>query len=75
MEAGRFSARQVQIPSTHGYKTALWTLPRVASLIEDLTGFTSSILLEMSELEIRRWVILTVQIFNTVKHIENRRFY
>lgn len=25
-------------PSAHGYKTALWTLPRVASLIEDLTG-------------------------------------
>lgn len=25
-------------PATHGYKTALWTLPRVAALIEDLTG-------------------------------------
>jgi len=25
-------------PVTHGYKTALWTLPRVAALIEDLTG-------------------------------------
>ena len=25
-------------PATHGYKTDLWTLPRVASLIEDLTG-------------------------------------
>jgi transposase len=25
-------------PSTHGYKTDLWTLPRVAALIEDLTG-------------------------------------
>lgn len=25
-------------PSTRGYKTALWTLPRVADLIEDLTG-------------------------------------
>ena len=25
-------------PVAHGYKTALWTLPRVASLIEDLTG-------------------------------------
>jgi transposase len=25
-------------PVVHGYKTALWTLPRVASLIEDLTG-------------------------------------
>jgi transposase len=24
-------------PVAHGYKTALWTLPRVASLIEDLT--------------------------------------
>jgi transposase len=25
-------------PAAYGYKTALWTLPRVASLIEDLTG-------------------------------------
>jgi transposase len=25
-------------PAAHGYKTALWTLPRVAALIEDLTG-------------------------------------
>ena len=25
-------------PTTVGYKTALWTLPRVAGLIEDLTG-------------------------------------
>jgi len=25
-------------PVAHGYKTALWTLPRVASLIEELTG-------------------------------------
>jgi transposase len=25
-------------PVAQGYKTALWTLPRVASLIEDLTG-------------------------------------
>jgi transposase len=25
-------------PLAHGYKTALWTLPRVAGLIEDLTG-------------------------------------
>jgi transposase len=25
-------------PVVHGYKTALWTLPRIASLIEDLTG-------------------------------------
>lgn len=25
-------------PQAHGYKTALWTLPRVADLIEDLTG-------------------------------------
>ena len=25
-------------PAAHGYKTALWTLPRVAGLIEDLTG-------------------------------------
>jgi transposase len=25
-------------PAVYGYKTALWTLPRVASLIEDLTG-------------------------------------
>lgn len=25
-------------PVVHGYKTALWTLPRVAALIEDLTG-------------------------------------
>ena len=25
-------------PTAHGYKTDLWTLPRVASLIEDLTG-------------------------------------
>jgi transposase len=25
-------------PSAHGYKTNLWTLPRVAALIEDLTG-------------------------------------
>ena len=25
-------------PSAHGYKTDLWTLPRVAGLIEDLTG-------------------------------------
>lgn len=25
-------------PVDHGYKTALWTLPRVASLIKDLTG-------------------------------------
>jgi transposase len=25
-------------PTAHGYKTALWTLPRVAALIEDLTG-------------------------------------
>ena len=25
-------------PAAHGYKTDLWTLPRVASLIEDLTG-------------------------------------
>jgi transposase len=25
-------------PAAHGYKTNLWTLPRVAALIEDLTG-------------------------------------
>jgi transposase len=25
-------------PKAHGYKTALWTLPRVALLIKDLTG-------------------------------------
>jgi len=25
-------------PGAHGYKTNLWTLPRVAALIEDLTG-------------------------------------
>lgn len=25
-------------PSTHGYKTDLWTLPRVAALIQELTG-------------------------------------
>lgn len=25
-------------PVAHGYKTALWTLPRVAALIEELTG-------------------------------------
>jgi len=25
-------------PLTHGYKTNLWTLPRVAMLIKDLTG-------------------------------------
>ena len=25
-------------PALHGYKTALWTLPRVALLIKDLTG-------------------------------------
>jgi transposase len=25
-------------PTAHGYKTNLWTLPRVAGLIEDLTG-------------------------------------
>jgi len=25
-------------PAAHGYKTALWTLPRVATLIEELTG-------------------------------------
>lgn len=25
-------------PTAHGYKTALWTLPRVAGLIKDLTG-------------------------------------
>lgn len=25
-------------PTAHGYKTDLWTLPRVAALIEDLTG-------------------------------------
>ena len=25
-------------PAAHGYKTALWTLPRVAGLIDDLTG-------------------------------------
>ncbi len=25
-------------PAAHGYKTALWTLPRVAMLIKDLTG-------------------------------------
>ena len=25
-------------PVAHGYKTALWTLPRVADLIEELTG-------------------------------------
>lgn len=25
-------------PAAHGYKTALWTLPRVALLIKDLTG-------------------------------------
>ena len=25
-------------PAAHGYKTDLWTLPRVAALIEDLTG-------------------------------------
>lgn len=25
-------------PAAHGYKTALWTLPRVAGLIKDLTG-------------------------------------
>jgi transposase len=28
----------VEGPAAHGYKTALWTLPRVADLIEDLTG-------------------------------------
>ena len=28
----------VEGPAAHGYKTALWTLPRVAGLIEDLTG-------------------------------------
>jgi len=27
-------------PAAQGYKTALWTLPRVASLIKDLTGVT-----------------------------------
>lgn len=27
-------------PGAQGYKTALWTLPRVASLIKDLTGVT-----------------------------------
>jgi transposase len=25
-------------PAAHGHKTALWTLPRVSGLIEDLTG-------------------------------------
>lgn len=25
-------------PAAHGYKTALWTLPRVAALLENLTG-------------------------------------
>ena len=25
-------------PAAHGYKTQLWTLPRVAALIEELTG-------------------------------------
>jgi transposase len=25
-------------PAVHGYKTALWTLPRVAALIKELTG-------------------------------------
>ncbi len=25
-------------PVAHGYRTALWTLPRVAGLIEDVTG-------------------------------------
>jgi transposase len=25
-------------PAAHGYKTQLWTLPRVAGLIEELTG-------------------------------------
>ena len=25
-------------PAAHGYKTVLWTLPRVAALIEKLTG-------------------------------------
>lgn len=25
-------------PAVHGYKTALWTLPRVASLIKEMTG-------------------------------------
>ena len=25
-------------PAAHGYKTALWTLPRVAALIQELTG-------------------------------------
>lgn len=28
----------LQGPAAHGYKTQLWTLPRVAALIEQLTG-------------------------------------
>ena len=31
-------AALVEGPVAHGYKTALWTLPRVAHLIKDLTG-------------------------------------
>jgi transposase len=42
----KLAAEQTQIiteallagPTIRGYKTALWTLPRVADLIEDLTG-------------------------------------
>jgi transposase len=34
----RITAALLAGPAAQGYKTALWTLPRVADLIEDLTG-------------------------------------
>jgi transposase len=34
----RLVAALLEGPSAHGYKTQLWTLPRVAGLIEELTG-------------------------------------
>ena len=37
-QSQQVTAALVAGPVAHGYKTALWTLPRVAALIEDLTG-------------------------------------
>lgn len=37
-QTGRVTEALLAGPAAHGYKTALWTLPRVALLIKDLTG-------------------------------------
>jgi transposase len=37
-QTGKLITALLKGPSAHGYKTQLWTLPRVAVLIEKLTG-------------------------------------